>query len=66
MRRCSPHPKAGRERRTGPRGALGKKSDESDVHLPQRQKKSSYLLFLFFILFLFLYLFFLRRFLGVS
>jgi hypothetical protein len=42
-----------------PKGRRGKKNDESDVHLPQRQKKSSYLLLLRFIfVFIFLSTFF--------
>jgi hypothetical protein len=44
-------------------GAPRKKKDKSDVHLLQRLKKSSYLLF-FIIYYLFLYRFLLTRFLG--
>jgi hypothetical protein len=46
------------------KGRREKKNDESDVHLPQRQKKSSYLLYFIFIFIFIFYRFFLKALFG--
>jgi hypothetical protein len=46
------------------KGGRKKKNDESDVHLPQRQKKSSHLLCFVFVFIFIFYRIFLRAFFG--